>query len=131
MKDFKLWFLKKEVLHFNNYKSPYFNESEIWWCSIGENVGDEINGKSEYFRRPVLIIKKLSKHSFIGLPLTTKQKLGSWYVNIEHNNKKSVVVLSQVRNFDYRRLDKKLADLGEVYFTEVMKSLDKLLFCKK
>ena len=32
-----------------------FKEWEIWWCSIGENVGVEINGKGSHFMRPVII----------------------------------------------------------------------------
>jgi len=131
MKDFKLWFSKKEKIHFGNHKPPYFNEREIWWCAVGENIGNEINGKSEYFRIPVLIIKKLSQYIFIGIQLTTKEKTGFWYVNIKHSNKKSVAIISQIRNYDYRRLDKKMALLDEVIFERVMHSIYKLLFCKK
>ena len=131
VKDFKLWFVKKETLHSLEHKPPYFNEREIWWCSVGENIGNEINGKNDYFRRPVLIIKKLSKYSFIGVPLTTKEKSGSWYVEITHNNQKNIVVVSQIRNLDYRRLDKKMATLDTVNFDNVATAIHNLLFYKK
>lgn len=130
MKNFKLWFLKKEALHFYNHEPPYFNEREIWWCSVGENVGNEINGKSNYFRRPVLIVRKLSKYIFIGIPLTTKDKSGSWYVNISHGDRKSVAIVSQIRNYDYRRLDKKLDHLDKGDFDKVLFALYNLLFNK-
>ena len=56
-KHFKEWINLKEKLHFNA-KLPRIKEGEIWWCSFGENIGTEINGKSARFTRPVLIIKK-------------------------------------------------------------------------
>ena len=49
---------------------PNFNERDIWWCSIGVNVGYEVNGKNGPFERPVLIIKKYNNDMFFGLPLT-------------------------------------------------------------
>jgi hypothetical protein len=42
---------------------PLVTAGDIWWASIGENVGSEINGKSRLFSRPVIIFKKLA-HGF-------------------------------------------------------------------
>lgn len=52
----------------------YFREKEIWWCHLGFNIGQEENGKHKIFERPVLILKKVKKNLFIGVPLTTKYK---------------------------------------------------------
>ena len=38
--------------------------------SIGKNIGYETLGKQELFLRPVLVYKKLSKSTFVGIPLT-------------------------------------------------------------
>ena len=56
-KHFKEWIKVKETKHFENVPRT-IREGEVWWCAIGENVGIEINGKSETFARPVLILKK-------------------------------------------------------------------------
>ena len=46
------WIGVKSGLHFHN-SLPRISEGDIWWCSCGENVGVEINGKSKLFSRPV------------------------------------------------------------------------------
>ncbi|MFA7308472.1 MAG: hypothetical protein WC045_00185 [Patescibacteria group bacterium] len=51
-------------------KFPQFSEREIWWCSIGKNVGHECDGKNELFERPVLVLKKFNRDTFLGMPIT-------------------------------------------------------------
>ena len=69
-KDFDNWgVVKKRLNCIRNLRT--FNEREIWWCSVGLNIGYEIYGKNELFNRPVLIIKKFSSSIFLGLPLTS------------------------------------------------------------
>ena len=73
-KDFDGWIRVKESLHFEGtFRS--IKEGEIWWCSVGENVGVEVNGKQELFLRPVLIMKKLSRFGFMAIPLTSKKNM--------------------------------------------------------
>lgn len=38
----------------------------IYWVNIGQNVGNEVFGKSEIFTRPVLIIKTFYNYTFFG-----------------------------------------------------------------
>ncbi len=118
IKRFLEWIGLKEKLNKQNHEPPLFKENEVWWCYIGENVGNEINGKSEKFTRPIFIFKKYDRYTFFGLPLTSKKKVGSWYVPISFLNTSQTVVLSQSRIFDYRRLDKKIGELtlGEGVF---------------
>lgn len=131
MKDFSNWIRLKEKLHGSNHKPPYFKEREIWWCSVGENIGNEINGKDILFNRPVLIVRKLDKYSFLGVPLTSSEKIGSWYVSITHGENKSTAVVSQIRHLDYKRLDKKMATLDEVDFGRVILVLSAFITKKK
>ena len=123
MKRFLEWIGIKQKLDESNHKPPYFKEREIWWASIGENIGSEMQGKNKHFRRPVLILRKLDRYSFICVPLTSKEKLGSWYVSITHSGKNNTVVVSQVRHLDYRRLDKKMATLDAADFRRVLNGL--------
>ena len=57
MKDFENWFPVKSKLNEGVHKPPYVSEGDIWWASIGQNVGSEIGGKSKQFTRPVIILK--------------------------------------------------------------------------
>jgi hypothetical protein len=57
------WIKLKESLHKEKLR-PYFKEREIWWTSIGFNVGDEQHGNNDIFERPVLVIKKFNKNIF-------------------------------------------------------------------
>jgi len=59
-KDFRGWMKLKEKLHYRKTLRS-FNDGDIWWCGLGENVGSEICGKGKEFLRPVVIVKKLSK----------------------------------------------------------------------
>lgn len=72
LKNFLEWIGFKEKLHFSNQKIPHVSEGQIWWTSIGENIGFEMNGKSRLFTRPVIIFKKLSNMFYFVIPLTTK-----------------------------------------------------------
>ena len=72
-----------------------FYQGNIYFMSIG---------KKELFLRPVLVYKKLSKTTFLGIPLTSKQKEGSYYFSFSY--KKDVIstaILNQMRVFDIRR----------------------------
>lgn len=41
-------------------RSLYFKERQIWWASIGQNIGVEANGKNKKYERPVIILKNLT-----------------------------------------------------------------------
>lgn len=119
IKKFLGWIGLKERIHNNNSVPPLFKEGEIWWCYLGENIGNEINGKNEQFTRPVFVYKKYDKYSFLGLPLTTTLKQGTWYVEINFIGIKQTIVLSQSRTLDYRRFKEKIGELGEDEVLEI------------
>lgn len=126
-KDFKSWHDSKEKIDHREIR-PYFYEREIWWCSMGLNVGFEQDGKGKDFSRPILVIKKFNKEVFIGLPLTTKPKVGRFYFSLKsHNRMERKVILSQIRLFDSKRLQEKLSTLSLSEFNEIKKTLIQLL----
>lgn len=65
---------RKEHIESKQHNPPFFKERDIWWCAVGENVGTEVCGKGKNFSRPVLVLKRLSRRNFFGLPMTTKSK---------------------------------------------------------
>jgi mRNA-degrading endonuclease toxin of MazEF toxin-antitoxin module len=96
-----------------------FKEGEIWWCGVGMNVGKEIYGKGENFIRPILIFKKFNENMFLGIPLTSKRKEGSWYVLISYGDKEGRVILDQIKSMDKKRLVKRIGTLDEEAFNKV------------
>lgn len=119
MKRFLEWIGLKEKIHNNNSVAPLFNEGEIWWCAMGENIGIEINGKGDVFSRPVFVYKKLSKDGFLGIPLSTQIKKGSWYVEIFFQEQKHVVTLSQIRVLSSFRMYDIMGSVEEKDITKI------------
>ena len=108
------WFPVKEAKHnVETVKIPRITDGEVWWVAVGENVGVEINGKSEYFSRPVLVFKKLSHLGFMGIPLSTQEHGGSWYVNFRFQSKEVYAALSQAKVFSTARLYTRLGQVAE------------------
>ena len=119
MKRFLEWIGLKEKLHTNEHRPPLVSEGDIWWISIGENIGSEINGKNDLFSRPAIIYKKLAHGFYFVVPTTTKAREGSWYIPFRHQDKDMVACLHQVRSIDYRRLSSKLGTLDDEDFQRV------------
>lgn len=111
-KDFKGWIIIKDKIH-DNGKIRVIRNGEIWWCAVGENVGTEICGKGKIFARPVLILRKLNKYSFIGVPLTSKHHKGSWYVTFDFKNRLQTAIVSQVENISVFRLYNKIGEVPD------------------
>jgi len=117
-KNFDDWFVLKPQVN-NGNKKVLFQEREIWWCSIGINVGCETDGKNNLCERPVLVYKKYNSNQFFGFPVTSVFKEGKYYCELTLKNKKSVVMLSQGRTFDGKRLIRKLTKLTSLEFEKV------------
>lgn len=130
VKRFLEWIGLKENLHIREQKVPHVNQGEVWWASLGENIGFEINGKSSLFTRPVLVFKKLSKEFFLVVPLTTQKHSGSWYVSYTHQGRAVTACLQQIRTIDYRRLSTKLGVLDDADFQRVYHGFESLYLRK-
>lgn len=77
------------------------------------NIGDEVYEKGELFSRPVLVYKKLTKTTFLGLPVTSQEKTGTWYVEFVLNGTTQRALLNQARVFGVRRLQERIGELTE------------------
>jgi mRNA-degrading endonuclease toxin of MazEF toxin-antitoxin module len=133
-KDFNSWIEVKSHLH-NKDKAPMLKEREIWWCSVGVNVGHEMDGKNSKtttkkdFTRPVLVFKKLSHTAFLGIPFTSKDKKGSWFYPLSIKDVESKLIFSQIRSFDSKRLQRRIEQIGSVEFERINKAF--INFLKK
>ncbi len=126
IKQFAGWIILKERLHNQRHKPPLVSERDIWWASIGENVGSEVNGKSELFSRPVIIFRKLAHGFYFVIPTTTQSQEGSWFVAFTHGGKQMVACLHQARAIDYRRLSNKLGTMDTEDLARVQEGFVKL-----
>ena len=125
-KDFPGWHRQKEQLHAQHH-TPTFQEREIWWCSVGVNVGHEKDGKNQFYNRPVLIVRKFNPHIFFGVPLTTKIKQNPYYFPMRFKDREQCVMLSQLRLWDGKRLTHKMGQRPDDQFEAVKQALRRLL----
>jgi len=125
LKDFDGWNKHKKLL--NDRQPPTFNNRDIWFSSLGANVGYEIDGKHENYERPILVVRKFSSNTFLGFPLSSQRKTGSHYSKIHRNNKDSWVLLNQGRIFDARRLLRRIYRLDSSQFSKVVADYKRLL----
>ena len=125
-KNFDQWNVRKKQLEVRRDKFLY-KEGEVWWCSLGLNIGTESCGKGKDFRRPVLVLKKLSQNHFIGIPISTQRKTKNWFCQIEMFSDKSYLLLYQIRMFNTQRFQRRLAAVGDKYFLQIKQKLGILL----
>ena len=120
-KEFDQWnAIKKKVDEKKVDRDLFFYEREVWWCSLGLNVGVESDGKNEHFERPVLIIKKFNSDMIWIVPLTSKERTGDHYQKITHDSGISWVCLSQIKTISTKRLLRKIGMVSELEFSEVL-----------
>ncbi len=126
LKKFLEWIGLKQKLHSSLQCPPLLSEGEVWWASLGENIGFEINGKSKDFTRPVLIFRKLSRQFYFVIPLTTQMHIGSWYVNYKQGGRDATACLHQARSIDFRRLHRRVGELDQMDFRRIQNGFQEL-----
>jgi len=105
----------------------YYHEREIWWASLGVNIGYEQDGKHENFERPILVLKKFNKNILWELPITSQNKDGNFYYQFEYESNKFSVILSQLRLISSKRLLRKIRTLSEKDFNDIKKRIKEFL----
>lgn len=125
-KDFDQWNERKKELE-HKKERIFFKEGEVWWCAVGLNISTESCGKGGTFRRPILVLKKLSAVSCIGIPLSTQKKIGSWFSGITIHGETQYALLHQIRMFSTNRFQRRLATLDSNDLGKVKEKLEALL----
>ncbi len=128
MNNYDEWNEYKKLANFSDRREVFFRERDIWWCSIGLNIGDEEQGKGDYYSRPVLILKKFSRNLFWGIPLTSSIKEGVFYEKIIMKDGKIITALiTHMRLFDARRLNSKIERISSEGFEKVKQNIRLLI----
>lgn len=126
-KQFDEWNDTKKTVH-KKTEAAHFREREIYISTLGSNVGFEQDGKGDDFVRPVLVVRKFSKYSFIGIPLTSVAKDDIFHYCFSFvEGKNSYAILSQVRLFDAKRLERKMGTICESDFAKLKVKLKELM----
>jgi len=127
MEEFDRWnSIKKSIRDNKNFT---FKVREIYWLKLGKNIGFETDGKGEEFLRPVLVFRKFSKDTFLGIPLTTaiKNDMFHYQFCIQNNTKINHAILSQIKLFDTSRIKSKLGKMSVEDFKKMKLQLKDLL----
>jgi len=134
------WAKLKIRIHLLDNSAISFKNREIWWASMGINVGSEQNGKNAKFERPVLVLRKFGQHIFWTVPLTTKEKDNPYHHkfnykvyfedengNLNKETKKGIVILNQFKTMSSKRLLRKMGVVPIEEFVQIRKKLKRLL----
>ncbi len=119
-KDFDGWNRIKKKLNASEYEFMFHN-GEIWWCSVGVNIGSEQDGKGELFRRPVLVFSKINGHLFYGIPFTrTRQRNENWTEEVIVDGETTYALLNQIERYSAKRLNEPIGLVSEKIFYNIV-----------
>lgn len=123
-KRFDEWnLLKKSINGAEMRRNLFFAEREVWWCSLGINVGVESNGKNQRFERPVLIVKKFNGEMIWVVPLTSKPKYGPYFTPVTFGGAIRWACTSQLKTISTKRLLRKMDVISTDDFLKVSEEI--------
>ncbi len=125
-KDFSKWSELKKKLH-QRVNLPTFKQREVWWCSLGVNIGCEEDGKNEFFNRPILIVKKFNNSLFFGIPLSSKMKENKYYFPVHLCGRSGSILLSQIRVLEGKRLTNKIGTITKDQFDNIRERIKNMI----
>lgn len=109
-------------------ESPRFcKKGDVWWCSLGQNIGTEQNGSGDKFQRPVLVLKIFNHKTILIIPLTTSDKTNIYrkYVGIIRG-KHAKAIICQLRTISSKRLTEKITTMDKKIFKQTKKEVRKI-----
>ena len=125
---FKWHKLKIDIQLADNKADFYFYEKDVWWASLGANIGHEEDGKNERFERPVLILKKFNTHLLLTVPLSSQSKENNkYYYKFLLNHQHSSAIISQIRIISSKRLIRKIGHLNKGNFDAIRSQIKQLI----
>ncbi len=124
-KDFDTWNKLKQKIQARPIDF-HIKPRQIWWCSLGINIGSEQDGKNENFERPVLIYKFINREMVLVVPFTSSIREDRHHVIVEDESfHKSSIILSQIRVISPKRLLRQISWVPEAQFLLISEKLQK------
>jgi mRNA interferase MazF len=118
-KDFDRWNEQKKHINKSSF-TDFVNEREVWWCTIGVNVGVEQDGAAHAFERPVLVVRKFNKDMVFVVPLTSSPRRTPYHIPVRHDGVEYAAVISQLRLISTKRLARKIYQMDGTLFNTVL-----------
>lgn len=130
-KDFSHWVVVKRALNAIEIPVP-FCEREVWWASLGENIGFELDGKSFDYSRPIVILRVFSRNNLFFVPLTTakEDRIKPFLFDVGEviPGRQSKASLSHTSSMDARRLLTKIGMLEENLYNNLKDAVKYYIF---
>jgi mRNA interferase MazF len=125
-KNFDAWNNLKKEIQTKDIRR-FCDPREIWWCSIGINIGSEEDGKNKLFERPVLIIRVFNRHMVRIVPLTSKIKDDKNHHPVAHEETLNSVSLSHLKTISPLRLTRKIGKIDDNQFRSIIEKIKNTL----
>ena len=127
IKEFTQWNSVKERIHEHGIQKLYHTR-EVWWCSLGVNVGAEQDGGGDAYRRPVLIVRGLGAETCLVVPLTASTRIHRLRIPVGMvDGKEATALISQIRVVDTKRLVRKIGYVQKETFEIIRKAARDML----
>src|SRR3989344_7085690 len=126
-KDFDGWNDSKKKLHRQVF-APLYHRREVWWVSLGVNIGTEIDGTGKQYDRPVVVIKGFNENQCFTVALTGRYRKDPYHYPVGIvGDREASAVLSQIRIVDTKRFVKKIGMLDEAIYDKLLEHLKETL----
>lgn len=129
-KDFDSWNIKKKSIHTSSDVIG-MHEREIWWVSLGANIGVEIDGKQITFERPILVLRKFNNQMVWVLPITSQTKDSMFYHRFTFGSVDFFVALTQIRTISTKRFLRKIGMMSNEDFMSIQNKAVAFLLKRK
>lgn len=121
-KEFDQWNEIKKAIDAEG-ASVFSHEREVWWCSVGVNIGIEADGKHGTFERPVLVLRVFNKDMLWVLPITSTIKGSAFYYRFLFKGEERCVNLGQIKVISSKRLKRRVDIMAESDFENIRTKL--------
>ncbi|MDQ5893527.1 MAG: mRNA interferase MazF [Patescibacteria group bacterium] len=125
--SYNKWNKVKKKVNRNSTPDFFFKEREIWWCSLGMNIGVETNGKNDLFERPVLILRIFNREMIWIVPVTSSLKKSKFYYSITISGLRQSINITQLRIVSSKRFLRKVCQLSNDDFDAIKNNLIMIL----
>ena len=126
-KTFDEWNKRKKEVD-NLIVRSLYHRREVWWCTLGTNIGFEQDGTGTGYQRPVLVIRGFSASVCLVVPLTTSLKDNKYHISAGVvDGKQAFVIISQIRLIDTKRLAEKIGYISIADFETIRKAVRDLI----
>ncbi len=122
-KEFERWNKIKIAANSRDAENILIQKGAIWLMQVGVNIGSEMDGKGQDFVRPIIVVKKINRDTFFGVPISSKIKTNYFRLHFQLFSEDRVAVLSQLKLYDKKRCIRFMSVLTKEKLGEISQRL--------